>query len=64
MTHTKDRDYYRCIDDKQLIEETKYSTDPDWHELAVVLAERLADAHYKHDALRYDYRAELNDYDY
>ena len=61
MTHTKDRDYYRCQPDSALHEEVQRGINPNWPELAVVLAERLSDAHYKYDALRYDYREAFDD---
>ena len=41
MTHTKDRDYYRGLETKELQHEVKYAINPDWHELAIALAERL-----------------------
>lgn len=40
---TKDRDYYRALTNRELIDETKNAIRPDWQELAIVLAERLED---------------------
>lgn len=37
----KDRNYYRSMDIRALQDEVKYSINPDWQELAIVLAERL-----------------------
>jgi hypothetical protein len=38
---TRDRDYYRALTNKDLVDEAKNAINPDWHELAIVLAERL-----------------------
>lgn len=38
---TKDRDYYRGLTNRELIDETKNAIRPDWQELAIVVAERL-----------------------
>ena len=38
---TKDRDYYRALTNRELIDETKNAIRPDWQELAIVVAERL-----------------------
>ncbi len=38
---TKDRDYYRSLETKELREEVHYGINVDWHELAIALAERL-----------------------
>lgn len=38
---TKDRDYYRALANSELREEVKYGVKVDWHELAIVLEERL-----------------------
>lgn len=40
-TITKDRSYYRKLSTFELWELTCYSTDANWHELAIVLGERL-----------------------
>ena len=37
----KDRDYYRCLTNAALREEVKRAVNIDWHELAIVLEERL-----------------------
>ncbi len=39
----KDRDYYRMLPISELEELTHYGKDVDWRELAIALAERLAD---------------------
>lgn len=38
---TKDRDYYRGLTNRELIDETKNAIRPDWQELAIALSERL-----------------------
>lgn len=38
---TKDRNYYRCLTNAELIEAAKRDVNPDWQELALVLSERL-----------------------
>lgn len=38
---TKDRDYYRGLTNRELIDEAKNAIRPDWQELAIVVAERL-----------------------
>ena len=38
---TKDRSYYRKLSTFELWELTLYSTDANWHELAIALGERL-----------------------
>lgn len=38
---TKDRSHYRKLSTFELWELTRYSTDANWHELAIVLGERL-----------------------
>lgn len=40
---TKDRTYYRCLTNKELIEEAKRGLNVDWQELGTVIAERLED---------------------
>lgn len=37
----KDRDYYRCLETKELIEEVRRGVRVNWQELAIVLAERM-----------------------
>jgi hypothetical protein len=37
----KDRDYYRAQTNSELREEVKRGVNVDWHELAIVLEERL-----------------------
>jgi hypothetical protein len=37
----KDRNDYRSMSTKELQHEVKYPINPDWQELAIVLAERL-----------------------
>lgn len=44
----KDRDYYRALSDRELIEEVRYAIDPDWKELAFALGERLYYHNYEH----------------
>jgi uncharacterized linocin/CFP29 family protein len=39
----KDRDYYRMLSTSELEQLTHYGKDVDWRELAIALAERLAD---------------------
>ena len=39
----KDRDYYRMLPISELEELTHYGKDVEWRELAIALAERLAD---------------------
>jgi len=36
-----DRSYYRTLTHNELCEEVKYSTNTNWQELAIALAERL-----------------------
>ena len=36
-----DRNYYRMLSDQELVEQVRYGTDVNWHELAIVLSERL-----------------------
>lgn len=43
-TVTKDRSDYRSMDTRELLEEAMRGVRVDWHELAVVLTERLYDA--------------------
>lgn len=38
---TKDRSYYRKLSTSELEELTHYGIDVDWHELAIVVCERL-----------------------
>jgi hypothetical protein len=40
---TKDREYYRMLPTSELEQLTHYGKDVDWRELAIALAERLAD---------------------
>jgi hypothetical protein len=40
---TKDRSYYRRLTTSELEQLTHYGKDVDWRELAIALAERLAD---------------------
>ena len=39
----KNRDYYRMLSTSELEQLTHYGKDVDWRELAIALAERLAD---------------------
>ena len=41
MTKPRDRDYYRALANSELREEVKRGINIDWHELAIVLEERL-----------------------
>lgn len=43
---TQDRDYYRMLEDHELIEAVRYALRDrvNWEELAIVLAERLREA--------------------
>lgn len=43
MAFVKQRDDYRCMSKKELIEEVKRGTNVNWEELAIALAERLND---------------------
>jgi beta-N-acetylglucosaminidase len=36
-----DRNYYRMLSNAELVDQVRYGTDVNWHELAIVLAERL-----------------------
>jgi hypothetical protein len=36
-----DRNYYRMLTNAELVEQVRYGTGINWHELAIVLAERL-----------------------
>lgn len=36
-----DRNYYRMLTNDGLVDHVVYGTDVNWHELAIVLAERL-----------------------
>lgn len=36
-----DRNYYRMLTNAELVEQVRYGTEINWHELAIVLAERL-----------------------
>ena len=53
-TVTKDRDYYRSQEIKDLLDEVKYAINPDWQELAIVLAERLKEAEWEVKEARYN----------
>lgn len=57
---TNDRNYYRMMDDAELIELAK---SVNTSELAVVLSERLKKAKRKLETGRYDEAAYRNDYD-
>lgn len=37
----KDRDYYRCLSNRELLEEARRGVRVAWEELATVLAERI-----------------------
>lgn len=51
-----DRNYYRCLDTEELKEAVRYGlADTNWHELAIVLAERL-------DTIRRETLDEMGDY--
>jgi hypothetical protein len=39
--HKHDRNYYRTMSDRELLEEARRGAHVNWHELAIVLAERL-----------------------
>lgn len=39
----KDRDYYRALTNRELVDEVKRAVDIAWQEIAVVLAERVED---------------------
>lgn len=40
-TKMHDRNYYRMLTNAELVEQVRYGQDVNWHELAIVLAERL-----------------------
>lgn len=63
MTPTKDRTDYRSMDTAQLCEETRYAVNPNWQELAIVLAERLESKQREFTDFKYDLRAERIGYD-
>lgn len=48
----RDRDHYRGLQTTELLDEVKYALDPDWQELAIVLAERIVTMRREYD---YDY---------
>jgi hypothetical protein len=50
----KDRNDYRSMSTRQLQDEIHYAVNPDWQELAIVLAERL-------DTIRRDTLDEMRD---
>jgi hypothetical protein len=41
VTHKHDRNYYRMLSNDELVDHVVYGNDVNWHELAIVLAERL-----------------------
>ena len=41
VTYKHDRNYYRMLSNAELVELATYEQDTNWHELAIVLAERL-----------------------
>jgi hypothetical protein len=47
MQKPKDRDYYRALANSELLEEIPYGIGIDWHELCVVLGERVKEAQRK-----------------
>jgi len=53
--HKHDRSYYRMLTNDGLVDHVIYGNDVNWHELAIVLAERLEDeqrkcgSHYSDD---------------
>lgn len=60
----KDRSDYRAMSTQELIEEATYAVGPQWKELAIALAERLADTQRKLEGYHYDVEAARRDYDY
>lgn len=60
---TKDRDYYRSMSTADLCEQVSYAINPDWQELAIALAERLAAKNQQLTDYRYDLRAERSEYE-
>ena len=49
--HKHDRSYYRMLTNDGLVDHVIYGNDVNWHELAIVLAERLEGEQRKsHDA--------------
>ena len=54
-----DRDYYRCISTKELVETVKYAdqADTNWYELAIALAERLDTKNFELEDARYTLEA-------
>jgi hypothetical protein len=47
----KDRDYYRALETKELLEEARTGVRVNWHELAVVLCERIYDNRWENGTL-------------
>lgn len=60
---TRDRNDYRAMPTTELIEETRYATNPNWQELAIALAERLDEHQLKLDGYRYDITSERHGWD-
>lgn len=60
---TKDRNDYRSMSTADLCEQVRYAINPNWEELAIALAERLAAKHETIENYRYDLRAERADYE-
>lgn len=61
---TNDRDYYRALEDRELIDAVRYAipTRTSWEELAIVLAERLDRANFELTGKFYDRIAEREGY--
>ena len=61
---TKDRDYYRALPTRELLEEVKFAIveKVDWQELAIALAERLHKKNYELQDYRYNEKADREGY--
>lgn len=60
---TKDRNDYRSMSTADLCEQVRYAINPNWEELAIALAERLAAKQQTIQNYRYALRAERADYE-
>ena len=61
---TKDRDYYRALPTRELLEEVKFAIveKVDWQELAIALAERLHNKNNELQDYRYNEKADREGY--
>lgn len=51
---TRDRNYYRQMTNKELVEQAETYMHTNWQELAIVLAERVSDLKHRLDNGHYD----------